>query len=390
MDFFQICSQVKYTNDDFVKLMNLIYDENDLNKMAGMVGFRRLMSTKYQPTQHIIDANLLPTFLGYLERKDVPRFQFEALWILTNVASGHEDYCQALLNKGAIPLFIQLCMDPENTIEVKNQAIWALGNIGGDEAFRNTLIAADTVKVICSLMLQADPDSQFLRNCIWTVANLARGHPPLSLDEIQQVLPIANQILNTCQMTEVLTDTLWAISYITDIGKDIIPFVIETGVTERVVSLMQHDSVGTAIPALRTIGNFVTGTDEETDFVVKQGALEKLAILMNHQDQLVRKETCWTISNLCASSFQHIKQIIELGIIDKLIELSQTDSIDVQRECIWSLSNATALRNVDIQRVLVEKGIIQCLSTWLKKNDSKSLVVILEALVNILIVGQQN
>ena len=54
-------------------------------------------------------------------------------------------------------------------------------------------------------------------------------------------------------MTEILTDTLWAISYITDIGEDIIPFVIKTGVTERVVALMQHDSVGTAFPALRTI-----------------------------------------------------------------------------------------------------------------------------------------
>lgn len=91
---------------------------------------------------------------------------------------------------------------------------------------------------------------------------------------------------------------------------------------------------------------------------------------------------------MCAGSENQVKQIIEQGIIDKLIHLATTDALEVQREAIWALSNSTANKRPEIIKVLVEKGIIQVMCTWLDKNDTKSIIIILEGLRNILAVGK--
>ena len=74
-------------------------------------------------------------------------------------------------------------------------------------------------------------------------------------------------------------------------------------------------------------------------------------------------------------------------MIPKLVTLSQTDAIEVQREAIWSLSNCTANKVPEHIRYLVENNVVEALLSWLDKNDTKTLVVILEGLVNMLEVG---
>jgi importin subunit alpha-1 len=56
----------------------------------------------------VIDANLIAKFLGFLQRSDFPKLQFEATWCITNIASGSSDNCQALIDKGTINLLVQL------------------------------------------------------------------------------------------------------------------------------------------------------------------------------------------------------------------------------------------------------------------------------------------
>lgn len=54
----------------------LIYDTNDIKIIFATIGFRRLLSQeKSPPIQQVIDANLVPRFIYFLQRADFPKLQ---------------------------------------------------------------------------------------------------------------------------------------------------------------------------------------------------------------------------------------------------------------------------------------------------------------------------
>jgi importin subunit alpha-1 len=118
----------------------------DAKVLFGVIGFRKLLSKENNPPiQSVIDANVVPRLIYFLSRADVPKIQFEACWCLTNIASGTADNTKVIIDKGAIPIFIELLSSPKQ--DVMEQAVWALGNIAGDNAnFRNIVTNAGIIE----------------------------------------------------------------------------------------------------------------------------------------------------------------------------------------------------------------------------------------------------
>lgn len=63
---------------------------------------------------------------------------------------------------------------------------------------------------------------------------------------------------------QILVDTVWAVSYLTDGGNDQIQQVLNCGVAEYLVPMLGHSEPKVQTAALRAVGNIVTGTDEQT------------------------------------------------------------------------------------------------------------------------------
>ena len=93
-------------------------------------------------------------------------------------------------------------------------------------------------------------------------------------------------------------------SYLSDGGEERIPIILSTNVLPRLVQLLSHPNIAISVPCLRSIGNIVTGDDDQTQYVINAGALEALNNIIYHKKKTVRKEVCWSLSNITAGNPQ--------------------------------------------------------------------------------------
>lgn len=77
---------------------------------------------------------------------------------------------------------------------------------------------------------------------------------------------------------------------------------------------------GLQTPALRSIGNIVSGSDLQTQMAVDAGVLNVLPELMRHPKASVQKEAAWTLSNIAAGPCKQIQQLITCGLLPPLVE----------------------------------------------------------------------
>jgi len=75
----------------------------------------------------------------------------------------------------------------------------------------------------------------------------------------------------------------WALSYISDGGVEQIPTILQTNVLGRIVELLEHKEMAISVSCLRTIGNILTGSDDETQVAIEAGALNAMDRLITNQ-----------------------------------------------------------------------------------------------------------
>jgi importin subunit alpha-6/7 len=191
---------------------------------------------------------------------------------------------------------------------------------------------------------------------------------------------------------EVLIDACWAISYLSDGANDKIQAVIEAGIPRRLVELLMHASTSVQTPALRSVGNIVTGDDVQTQVIINCGSLPALLSLLGSTKDGIRKEACWTISNITAGNSTQIQAVIDANIIPPLINLLSLGDFKTRKEACWAISNATSggLQKPEQIRYLVQQGCIKPLCDLLSCPDNKIIQVALDGLENILKVGEMD
>lgn len=362
---------------------------NDANTQFEATQACRKMLSKERspPINDVIKTGIIPRLVSFLDCANMPLLQFEAAWALTNIASGTSDQTNAVVQAGAVFSFVKL-LDSEN-MAVCEQAVWALGNIAGDGPhLRDYVIEAGILEPLLRLA-SADVAHSFLRNVTWTISNLCRNKNPAPPPKVvSYCLPTLHMLLNHTDR-EVLADTCWALSYLTDGSNDKIQAVIDAGVIPRLVELLGSSEPSVLTPALRTIGNIVTGDDKQTQAVLDMGVLRVFHALLKHPKNNLQKEAAWTLSNITAGNQDQIQAIIDNGLVPHLIELMRRGDFKSQKEAVWAITNLTSGGNIQQVGHCLEHGCLAPLCHLLTARDTKIILVILDALGNILSMAEQ-
>uniref|UniRef100_A0A2K6SUY7 IBB domain-containing protein n=1 Tax=Saimiri boliviensis boliviensis TaxID=39432 RepID=A0A2K6SUY7_SAIBB len=324
---------VNWSVDDIVKGINSNNVENQLQ--ATQAARKLLYREKQPPIDNIIWAGLIPKFVSFLGRTDCSPIQFECAWALTNIASGTSEQTKAVVDGGAIPAFISLLASPH--AHISEQAVWALGNIAADDL----VIKYSAVDPLLALLAVCDMSSLacgYLLNLTWTLSNLCcNKNPAPPLDAVEQILPTLVRLLHHDD-----------------------PEVLLLGASELPI----------VTPALRAIGNIVTGTDEQTQVVIDAGVLAIFPRLLTNPKTNIQKEATWTMSNITA------------GRQDQIHVLSKAD-FKTRKEAVWAVTNYTSGGTVEQIVYIFHCGIIEPLMNLLTAKDTKIILVILDAISNI-------
>ncbi|TFK07570.1 importin subunit alpha-4 [Terrapene carolina triunguis] len=360
--------------------------DNPVIQLSAVQAARKLLSSdRNPPIDDLIKSGILPILVNCLERDDNPSLQFEAAWALTNIASGTSAQTQAVVQSNAVPLFLRLLHSPHQN--VCEQAVWALGNIIGDgPQCRDYVISLGVVKPLLSFINPSIPIT-FLRNVTWVIVNLCRNKdPPPPMETVQEILPALCVLIYHTDIN-ILVDTVWALSYLTDGGNEQIQMVIDSGVVPFLVPLLSHQEVKVQTAALRAVGNIVTGTDEQTQVVLNCDVLSHFPNLLTHPKEKINKEAVWFLSNITAGNQQQVQAVIDAGLIPMIIHQLAKGDFGTQKEAAWAISNLTISGRKDQVEYLVQQNVIPPFCNLLSVKDSQVVQVVLDGLKNILIMA---
>lgn len=159
---------------------------------------------------------------------------------------------------------------------------------------------------------------------------------------------------------------------------------MDLDVTPRLVELLNYNNFLVQTPAIRCIGNFISGSDEQTKATLKYGALDSLVKLLENPKGTIVNETCWTISNIAAGTEEQVNALINSGCLTTILYLMKRSTAEIKKETAWTIFNITSSCRFDIVNYLVGFDVIHNLIDLLQISDIELKEVTLKSLGNIL------
>lgn len=362
------------TDDDFSQIVDfkekkrLLLSKNPEEVFQGVNKFRKNLSVEQNPPiQAVIDSGLVPRFVELLssscslyvnvDLNMVKKIRAESAWALTNIASGNSEQTQKILDFGAIPLFADMLRESDE--DLVDQAAWAFGNISGDsEIMRDACINCGVLKTALHLsknLIHSNTGLRVLRNLAWLISNLNRGtKPPPKRENMLQSLAII-QILVDHQDLDIQNDSLWAVSYICDTDPEIIGEVFKTSLIDKIFAILEnsshYNSTKIIHPALRTVGNIISTTEQYVDKLINRGFVNICLQIFNDPFgdialKKLRKEVCWIFSNISCGTESQVSSVATPEVLHLLYSTNTMQNY-IKLEACWTLTNLVKFINTN-------------------------------------------
>jgi hypothetical protein len=107
---------------------------------------------------------------------------------------------------------------------------------------------------------------------VWSLSNLCRGKPQPDIVLVRDCIPALSYVISHTKNSNIIVDAAWALSYLSDGDDDRIEHIVHT--TPVLIALLESNAANVTLPALRTLGNIVTGSELQTQMVIDAGLLQ--------------------------------------------------------------------------------------------------------------------
>jgi len=358
--------------------------DNKDQVLEGLVGIRKLLSiANNPPIQQVVDSGIVPRILSFMSLSESPAFQFEAAWTITNICSGTSQHVQYIVQLGGLDATINLLSS--TSTEVLEQAVWTLGNIAGDNVeYRNLCIQKNSMERLLAVFFHSHFHSSLQRNTVWAMSNLVRSKPTPAWQDICKGVAAFIQILKVEEFDEVFVDALWAISWISEAY---IQEIINFGCIPLLVHHLKNPQLNVIVPALRALGNIVTGNDEQTHAVVSDpDFIPRVFELTFNQKSSVKKEAFWLLSNVAAGTESQIQLILNHPQSMEILKRGLIkESSEISVEAAWAIGNLVSNANTEqIEKLVNTHHYLDLLKFMLHTQSLKLNEIGLEAALNVL------
>ncbi|KAH3745625.1 glycoside hydrolase [Pelomyxa schiedti] len=340
---------------------------------------RKLLSIEESPPiQEVVESHVLPHLVRFMGMEDKPTLVYEAAWAVTNVASGNARQSQAVIDAGAVQVFIHL-IDSTN-YELCEQAVWGLGNIAGtNSTMRDYIIKMDAIPPIVRLLAKYNTiPMSTLTNTIWTFSNLCRHKPPPNPQFLIPALPTLLPLFSH-QFNDVLTDTTWTVCYMSDNSPEMVQALVDSKICEALVGVLDRsDSVPIRNTALHALGNVASGNDAQTQAVINAGIFPVMHKILKVPQ--LKKSSCWLLSNISGGTKDQTISLYNSGLLKPLLKCLKDDDPNVKKEACWALTNSINCGSQTVAEHLISLNFVSALYDPVFFRDEKLMEQLIPAI----------
>ena len=265
--------------------------------------------------------------------------------------------------------------------------------------------STNMVKSIVSTQMPSHSQLQLLEKTVWCISNLCRGRPKPNHQQISIAIFDLCNLLHT-STGDVLTNVCWALSYLTDgtcAGSNEAVLMLYSkdyaGIFPRLLSLLNEgDDAGSVhesrsvLACLQILSNVVSSNGFNMDHISVGELVERISkLLTDSTTRDVCVEALFLLSSIAEGGGKDCISIIMSSptVIPILLEVLGRGHQDVKLECLWVIGNISSGGSEEQLQRLVQLGVIPLLCQNLELCNAKTILMILDAVDDILIAGER-
>lgn len=389
-DIYEKIASAEIQPSDFQKIINSFHSQNIEDKFKGLVGIRKLLSIESKPPiQEIIELNIVPELINLLENTP-NEFKYEAIWSLTNIASGTEEQANTILIYGGLPKILNLL--DSNIEEIKSQTVWLIANLIGESSkIRDTLIGQKVYDKLLTILASTN-NEKYINLCTWAICNFFRVKPIPDYDIAYKAFKIIARVVmiydNT--NTEFIIEACQIFSIITKKHKKFLKEIIDSNLIQYIIKFLDIDNKNVLMTCLRIVGNIACEDNaNQVQKLIDLNVLEKLKYTLFNDYLGIRKESAFILSNIAAGTQKQIETLIDQNFLQILFKVFKNDLPKVKKQVIYAIGNLTSVESEKYMKKLVDDGILIFIYDCLKDDDNLFISISLEMLEHVLSYGKK-